>query len=356
MASSLWGPEEIESTVQVVGLTPGVGSKLPDQARFARGTRVALASSVSKHGLPSLPAVFVFAPEVAPEVAALGVERRRVHTGRLDFAGHLWLFGAAATDGIAIPLETADVDAIFCRVAELGLGESPTIYCDTNAEPDRAVAWYPLGLNEAERLYEGPIELTHVPSLDELFAVIDGVHRTKLLTTVNQNSDTSLWEEPSKHWPHDHAERRVQDALLGGLGGAFGPPFFVEQEKTTDSGRFDLGFRRSLGGAATQLHAILELKVTRSFTDGGTKKTPLDNERHVYKGVEQAWSYADDYGDEGGTPDAACLVFDLRTHDLHELPPKAVDRAGELGVVIRLWRCFPTAESYRTFKIPEAVA
>ena len=137
---------------------------------------------------------------------------------------------------------------------------------------------------------------------------------------------------------------------MAGLGGRFGRPYFVEQERPANSGRFDIGFREQGAGGASTLHAILELKVTRSYGSGGASVGPGQVEQHVVDGVEQARAYSDEHG----ASNAACLVFDLRVPDKQVPPAAAVARAAALDVFLQFWRCFAIAVDYRKFKLPDA--
>lgn len=349
MTDEVWSQELIATTIDSLGLSAGVDADLPDHVRFVRRVRELVTSYTNNHGRLGGHALFLLAPSIGDELRARSTLRRRIHNGEVDPSSTVWLVGAAVADAYAIALDNNSVDAAFNLVCdELGLGDAPAVLCDAAPDP-QLFAWYPLGLSQADRLYEGPVVLTTPPSLDELMEVVDRVHKTRLMTTHNQNLDTSLWEDGSKHWAHKRAEKRVQDALMAGLGGAFGRPYFVDQEVSSDSGRFDIGFRELTAPGTTALRAVLELKVTRSFGSTGSAKSLAENEQHALDGVEQAWSYADDHGAD----DSACLVFDLRTDEHHQEPEAAAAKASELGVLLRLWRCFPTAEDYRTFKVAE---
>ena len=349
MTDEVWSQDLIAATIDELGLSPGVDADLPDHVRFVRRIRELVTTFTSKHGRLAGPALFLLAPSIGDDLKARSTLRRRIHNGEVDPSSTVWVVGAAVADAYAITLESdATEDAFALACDELGLGEVPAVFCDAAPNP-QLFAWYPLGLSQADRLYEGPIVLTTPPSLHELMTVVDRVHQTRLMTTHNQDLDTSLWEDGSKHWAHKRAEKRVQGALMAGLGGAFGRPYFVVQEVSSDSGRFDIGFREFTAPGTTALRAVLELKVARSFGSTGSAKSLAENEQHALDGVEQAWSYADDHGADG----SACLVFDLRTDEQHQEPAAAAAKASELGVLLRLWRCFPTADDYRTFKIAE---
>lgn len=348
MAEDIWGEELISSTLDEIGLSAGADAKLPDEVRFVRRVRENLEAAAKQHGALPAPAAFVFAPGLSDDIATEAVFHRRIHTGEIDPAGHVWFVGAAARSGHCMSLEDRSTDEILEFCEALGFGHAPTVYCDTAPTP-ALFAWYPSGVCEPDYVIETPIEQT-APAFDDLIEVVDRVHRTRLMTSHNQNHDTRLWEVGSKHWAHERAEKRVQDALIAGIGGAFGRPYFVEQERTGDSGRFDIGFRERQGGGTSTLHAILELKVARSFGSGGAPRSPSSVEAHVVDGIEQSWAYSDEHG---GRP--ACLVFDLREADKQVPPENATGHAAALKVFLRFWRCFPTAEDYRTFKVPPVV-
>lgn len=352
MSEDLWADQAVAETLGALGLTSGADTDLPDEVRFVRGVMDALEASIARRGPLASPAVFVFAPS-RRRLASLNIPssfHRRIHTGETDPAGRIWLVGAAvkSADAIEISGETSDEIIGYCE--QLGFESMPAVYCDTTGAPGR-FAWYPRGFGDPDEVIEGPIGRSVAPTLDELLDVVDRVHWTRLVTSFNQGMDTALWQDANRHWVHKRAEKRVQDALMAGLGGAFGRPYFVQQEIQGHSGRFDIGFREAQDGTST-LHAILELKVARSYGSTGAPVASTANDAHLVEGVEQAWAYSDEHG----ARDAACLVFDLRLLEQQQPPGPAATRAAVLDVVLRVWRCFPTAEHYRTFKMPEVPA
>lgn len=347
MTDELWTEARISATLEELGLSAGADANLADPVRFVRRVRECLSAFTNRHGGLAESALFLLAPSIPDSVKDRATLRRRIHTGEVNPSGNVWIVGAAVADGHAVPFQGASTEQIFdLACTDLGLGGVPAVFCDAMVSP-QLFAWYPSGLSQAERLFEGPIALTSPPTLADLIEIVDRVHQTRLMTTHHQSADTALWQNHAKYWAHERAEKRVQDALMAGLGGAFGKPYFVDQEAASDSGRFDIGFREATAPGQTTLHAILELKLARSFGSTGIPKSPSDNEQHAVDGVEQAWAYAADHGTKG----AACLVFDLRTEDQHQHPTRASARAEELSVLLRLWRCFPSAEHYRDFRL-----
>jgi hypothetical protein len=341
-----WADEAIAATLDEVGLSPGVDAALPDIARFVRGVRDVLAASAERHGALTAPAVFVLAPQPGPLDDA--PSHPRIHTGEVNAGGHLWAVGAAAKSARYVPFPDHALDAIFNFCVELGLGDAPAVLFDAAATPQR-FAWYPSGLVVPDEVIEGPVELEQTPSLADLLEVVERVYRTRLMTTYNQNADTKLWEKTTHHWAHERAEKRVQDALLTGLGGRFGRPYFADQEISGDAGRYDIGFRKKGTNGVVQLLAVLELKVARAFGSTGTAKSEAETEGHVSDGIDQARAYAN----ERAAQEAACLVFDLRKTENQTVAPALTTRAAQRVVHLQFWRCFPTAEDYRTFALPE---
>jgi hypothetical protein len=347
MPSDGWSDELVAATLEAVGLSAGADSNLPDEARFVRRVREVVSSAIERHGALSTSALYVLAPSSEDRLAGIAESHKRIHTGEIDPSGHIWFVGAAAKSAFSIPLDGRSTDGALEYCIELGFGESPCVFCDTAATPP-TFAWYPSGLSEPDDVIEGPLTRTSRPTLEELLEVVDRVHRTRLMTSFNQGEDTSLWADSDHHFAHKRAEKRVQDALLLGIGGAFGPPYIVEQERPGNSGRFDIGFRESAGGGTTTLHAILELKVARSFGSTGKSVSEARTEAHIIDGVEQAYAYA--YEHEAR--DKACLVFDLRTTDAQIPPELAEARAATLSVLLRFWRCFPNSTHWRSFILP----
>jgi hypothetical protein len=348
MTDGIWGGEAIATTVAKVGLTPGVGAELPDWSRFLRRTRELLQVRTKAHGSLSAPCVFVMTQDVSADLAEAATLHRRLHTGAVDPSGKLWLVGAAVSSGRAVDLPGNTMEETFSFVCEqIELQTAPTILCDTTVDP-QLFAYYPMGLESEDVLFEGEITEHGVPPLGELIDVVERVHKLRLLTSYNQNSDTSLWEDRDKHHAHQRAEKRVQDALMAGLGGAFPSPFYVDQELTGHTGRYDISFREHTAYGTTKLHAVIELKIARSYGSKGAHQTDADNQQIAVDGVTQVRAYADEHE----ATDAACLVFDLRTPEEHNALLLASQRADALNVMLRAWRCFPSALHYRKFVVP----
>lgn len=347
MADDIWDDEAIKQTLEAVGLNAGVEADLPDEARFVRRIRELVTRANERHGALPSPSLYLMsagADDAHKDPAKL---HRRLHTGERDPSGRIWLMGAAAKAGHEVIADDADSEGLM-RFANdaLDLGHVPAVLYEPYAE---ILAWYPNGVNEADLVFEGPLVLTQPPSLEDLIAIVDQIHDYRLLTSFHQNADTNLWADPGKHWVHDSAERRVQDALTVGISGACADPFFVDEELKGHTGRYDIGVRERTGPGATRLHTVLELKVARSFGKNGGAYSPAQTEANVISGVEQVHSYAGEHGASG----KACLVFDLRKQEQQGVFEEGEAKAVEFDVLLRSWPCFPNAQHYRDFVTSE---
>ena len=341
--TNVWDSKSVEETAAGVGLTRGADSHLSDDVRFVREARGLLDLVRERHGTENAaPSVVLLRRERDGPAHETATSHSRLHNGATDLSGRLWVVGAAVTSGTGIDLPSGDTDDIFRFIRdELQLGDWPAVYYDTAASPP-VVAWYPAGLNRDEFLYEGQLGR---PSLDvaEVMTTVKNVHSAQLRTTLNQPRSIALWEDGAKHFAHSDAEAHAQVALISGLSALYARPFVVDQETSGHTGRYDIGIRERVAVGTTRLHVILELKVTRSFSEGGTPYTPKRNEENVVSGVKQAYSYAAER--EAGAK--ACVVFDLRNDDDCVDLPEAQRHADDLDVLLEVLRCFPTSADVR---------
>lgn len=343
----IWADAEVAATLNAIGLNPGVDAHLPPEVRFVRRIHELVAASELRHGPMTSPAIFIYTPPNSAKPHPDAALHRRIHSGETDVSGRVWFVPSSAKTAFSLPAADSSTDRIFEQCEALGLDESPAVFCDVNAIPP-AFAWYPSGIREADDVIECPISKAGAPSLDDIVNVVENVYKTKLMTSFNQTADSTLWTNRNLYHAHRLAERRVQEALVAGLGGTFGDPYFVVQERAGQTGRFDIGLRERATDGASILHAILELKVARAYGSGGAVKSLSAVTEAVVDGVEQARAYSDEHN----AKTAACLVFDLRKAEQQKLPTEAEARAQQLGVFLRLWRCFPTSKHYRQFKLP----
>lgn len=241
-------------------------------------------------------------------------------------------------------METLDNDELFRIVTDaLSLGEVPAIIFDPRANLPQ-VRFYPEGLKMPEHYVPVPINVTDV-SLSRIFEAIDKVHEELLITPEAQEKAGKLWENNAKWWPSSKAEGLVQLYLRTGLTMAF-PTCTVRSEQTSTPGRLDLEIEETnpLDQRHFTRHAILELKILRSFGCTGEKVTEEYTLEWITSGVKQAFSYRD----KRGALAAALCCFDMRCIEKSDGSfAHVMALAKERNVELRSWFIYATSKQYR---------
>ncbi len=117
-------------------------------------------------------------------------------------------------------------------------------------------------------------------------------------------------------------------------------------------GRLDLEIdEKSLNGTSVIRHAILELKVLRSYGSTGKQVTDKYTLEWVEKGVAQAYTYRED---RSALASALCC-FDMRLNNTGEKCfSHVLDLASRLKVELKLWYIYATSEKYRNDRVNKA--
>jgi hypothetical protein len=143
--------------------------------------------------------------------------------------------------------------------------------------------------------------------------------------------------------PSEHPEGIIQFALKAGLLNAF-PLCDVREEEPNIEGRLDLRIVEPHPDdrAVATPHAVLELKVLRSFWASGTAVSGNDAANRVKEGVDQAFAYR-----KGATYSILCC-FDMRKDDTGDTCFDAIrEYATKLEVSLRRWFIYASARAYR---------
>jgi hypothetical protein len=208
------------------------------------------------------------------------------------------------------------------------------------------VRFYQDGLSNPETVDVVSILGTEV-SLTRIFAAIDRIYETCLATPDAQGRAGKLWKDQERWWPSSQAEDIVQLNLRAGLTGAF-PTCTVRHEQTSTPGRLDIEIEESdpFDGDRIIRHAVLELKVLRRFSEGGSRVSDNETREWVASGLLQAASYRDNRR----ALSAALCCFDMReAHSGAECFDHIRERAKQLGVTLRSWLIFNSAGLYREY-------
>ena len=335
---------------QTVARNRGVGADagLPDENRFLAGVvqllrrRDAELESLEEADHCDL-AIFV----LKPNPLALGDNVMRepmFDNGCAQISGRLWLVSAPVVNGYYIDLPDGNDDGRFRFVTDThNLGVQPAIIYDPRTVQP-SLRWYPNGLGQPDDMELKPLDGVVEPS--DVFGAIDAAYRQCLITPGGLPSGVSIWHDAPKQLPARNAEALLQSHLKAGLVMRF-PFCTIRHEQAQPAGRTDLEVEQAdpIDRTRVQRHAILELKVLRSYRKSGATVSPAVTANHVAEGVKQAASYRD----EKGARWSAVCCFDMRSDDVGEVAcfahvrQSAVDR----NVLLRRWFLYASATALR---------
>lgn len=267
---------------------------------------------------------------------------RTVYMGRVRLAGRVhFMTHRAATS--AFEEYTGDANGVFERIAELQCDHLPTLVYDPGAGKTR-LSYYPKGTHTDDGMIEVDLDVGPVTEAD-ILSVINAVYRTELCTPDN-SGPTTIWENTGKGYPIKDAERTVQQFLRVGLAARF-HWCTIRAEQAGKLGRTDLEVVDNRTGAVGSVthHALLELKVLRSFSHSGSAYAATATEEAVSKGVNQAHSY----GNDNNTLLRMLCCFDMRSDDVGDTTTFAHVRteAATLCVSLKRWYLYRSSEHMR---------
>jgi hypothetical protein len=294
---------------------------------------------------PKRPAVFLLHP-TPPEPAHVYAPKRvpMLDNGLTTVNGRVWYVSEVSASGHCIDFDVVEDQDVFLLVTEsLGLGSIPAIVFDPRPQSPE-VRFYPKGLGEPDCYERVPLEDGDV-TLDRIFEVVDNVHHARLVTPEAQPTAGKLWRNQRKRWPVENAEDVVQFYLGVGLSAAF-PTCTVRLEQPMPEGRLDIEIEQSdpLDPSKVTRHAVLELKVLRSFGETGTPVSDNKTLEWIESGVKQAFAYREGKGIKA----SALCCFDMRGDDTGESCFEHVrELATSLCVTLKRWYLYSTSKQYR---------
>lgn len=330
----------------------GATADLPPSVRFIEGVTRLLRTRLAKNPQTSdsnLPAVFLLHP--TPIHRKNFIESRRVpmlDNGLTPLTGRLWFLSAAAISGHYIPIEEClnayDDDALFSFITDiLATGSVPAVLFDPRAGIS-TIRFYPNGIAHPEYYRLLPLNGSHT-SIKDILEAITHIYESCLITPDAQPTAAKLWTKSDKWFPAENAEALIQVSLKAGLVGAF-PWCVVRHEQASTPGRVDLELEENdpAQPGSTIRHAVIELKVLRSFRSTGTPVPQSETEDWVESGVLQAAAYRDDKRSRA----AALCCFDMRKEDLGDSCFSHVSSlAGNRDVILQRWYIFASSKLYR---------
>ena len=343
-----WKDANLRVTARVDG---GIGADagVPEIIRFRSSIAKLVRRRIAVRGdtvEPNAPAVFLLMPSPPDHVAAYHPKRvPMLDNGLHELGAKLWFVGAGGASGQFIPAEFADDDVLFKFVTDtLSQGDVPAIIFDPR-HPELHIRYYPEGLSAVDAHQDILISGAEV-TIDAVTAAIENTHTEKMITPDAQPKAIKLWHNRDKWHPFKDAEDRVQSYLDIALNAAF-PTCTVRAEQSMPEGRLDIEIIENdpIDRSKVTQHGILELKVLRSFGEGGGTVTKSYTSGWIRSGVEQAAAYRDSKGAKWG----ALVCFDMRCDDIGDaLCFRAVrSLAKSLDVHLRRWFMYATSKQLR---------
>lgn len=341
-----WNAEDLALTARAfAGI--GTDASLPGEIRFLSRTAKLIQERklVNNEGSdPKLPAVFLLAPSRRGEISKTAIRVPMLDNGLSRLNGWIWLVSAAVNSGYGLEVSFQDDNCLFTFVTDsLNLGDVPTVFYEPRGLSAK-IRYYPYGLREPDKCVVYPAEGEKVTD-ERIFSVIESVYQQCLKTPDAQSRAGKLWKRADLCWPSSNAEAVVQLNLKAGLIGHF-LTCIVREEQTTPEGRTDLEIEEKDPHNRGQItrHALIELKVLRSFREEGSMFPPTETLDRIKRGVLQAY----EYGTQKSAKLATLCCFDMRQTDEKE---SCFDHVREIArdkqVVLKRWYIYSSSATYR---------
>lgn len=329
-----WSDKELEASIaQYDG--NGYNQDVDGFAQFTHAVQKFLRKRLRLYAETMNTASSVFLMGRLPDGQTVARDARVFTASRHDPSGCIW-FGRErlnAAAGLPLP-EGADDAALFDHVVTvLKVGDLPAVLYDAI---DGSVRIYPEGMADADNCVVRSISGLEV-SLDYIKALLDKLHLSLFITPVASESQAALWKKRDSAHPANEAEHEIQKVLYVAFHTLYAFGYLkVEQEHVAALGRCDFILKEQdpVEPGTWKNHAILELKVVKSFTYTGSKVTDSANQKAVTHGLDQARDYRTSFD---CTMSALCC-FDMRkTPDPEEAVAHEVGRAEKEGIGLWSW-------------------
>ena len=348
--------EENDDIRATVSEFSGAGAEagLPEEERFIAGVaqlvlrRVAESEASDKTDAADI-AIFILSPS-PPESLDNLIWEPMLDNGRTEVVGRLWFTAAAVVSahGVELPKDTDDAVRFSFVTSIPALGSLPTVIYDPRPV-SQWLRWYPEGLSMPDNVEVKSIDAEVSPS--EVFEVIEQLHQECFVTPDGLPPGTHLWRNSAKQWPRKDAEAMMQSQLKAGLVVKF--PFCkIRHEQPNKAGRTDLEIEKPDRSRFNSFahHALLELKILRSYWSTGSPVSNKETTDWIREGVRQAVAYRREIG---GHWSALCC-FDMRKNDKgdDDTFDHVRESARELDVVLWRWFLFASSDDYRQATTP----
>jgi len=281
---------------------------------------------------------------VAERIGA--IDEPIIDNGTKALCGWILVTGANCRSGYSCELTGTTTGELFKEVIEKGIGTEIALVFDPNAT-DKELRYYPKGV-AAPTVVQRFSFRTMTFTMSMLDSVLKRLHDESLLTP-DAAKGLGIWHDAAKYRPIKDAEARFQGLVRLTLSVAFDRGLFsVWWEVPGTQGRCDL-FITSRDANDTghfTAHAVLELKVLRSFSSGGSQVPKYANTAAIKKGVSQAQGYRRDKH----ALNAMLCCFDMRTpsqSDGDKCFNSVRATANKHGVHLRSYRLYASPDDLR---------
>ncbi len=342
-----WSDEDFAATVsQNRGV--GADADLPDANRFLAGVvqllRRRSAELDRRRESDDIDiAIFILRPR-PPDSITDAQRQPMIDNGLTKVNGRLWITAAPVISAHYVELPDGTDDGRFSFVADdHDLGSLPTLIFDPRTAPPQ-LRWYPEGLVQPDNMELIPLEGAVSP--EDVFNTIDRVYRRCFITPGGLPQGVNLWADSSKFRVLRNAEALIQSLLMAGLAMRF-PFCTIRHEQSQLTGRTDLEIEQPdpLDRSRVTRHAIMELKVLRSFRSSGSTVSDHETDEWIKEGVRQAAVYRIDKEFQW----SALCCFDMRTGDRDDDTTFKNVREGAASLQVKLmrWQVYASAQLLR---------
>ena len=317
---------------------------LPDELRFQVYVSRMIRRRENQQGSETsgAAAFILVGPDEQEKLKAGRFWDRLVHTGTRRLSSRIHFVTPQATSS-ALEDYAGDDNDLFGRVAALGYDNRPTLLY-VPSDGGSSLSYYPNGTRTDQGLREVILNFGQVTEA-EVQETLHAIYRSELCTPDNMGP-TKLWKDSGKGYPVKEAERTVQQMIRHALVGRF-LWCTIEQEQSGKSGRTDLEIVDDRTGKQGTIyhHALLELKVLRSFGSTGKAYNATTVQEAINEGVNQAHSY--------GTANNSVLrmlcCYDMRTDDIGDDATfvHVKDRASTLSIRLKRWYLYRSSQAFR---------
>jgi hypothetical protein len=338
-----WADADLERTAKAnYGL--GTEAGLPDDVRFLVGVARVIRRRYQEggSGCESTPAIFFLSPNVGVVDPGDLKQQPMLDNGLTALGGYFWFVGSPVYCGQGLEIDDWSDDGEIFRKAsnDFGLSEVAAIVFEPRGKAP-TLRHYPDGLGSPNNVTVSSFGGERM-DLDRVVEIVDEA------TTCHLDGPTSgagLWADPKKHWPSESAEKKIQFALKVALHHTL-PTAVIREEQSGLSGRLDLEVEEPLIEEDKFIrHAILELKVLRSYSASGGEISPAKVRKVVREGVSQAVAYRS----ERGAKAAALCCFDMRVKDARRQCFNGVKAAASREkLMLRVWPIYASATERRS--------